>query len=86
MDLARQAKAIAGLAVVAVGESLTFGVLPESWRPYAQVVIAVGAYAGIYGTRNATSAPPPRAEPAEPPPPSRIADERPQNQPRRPTG
>jgi len=52
MNLARQAKAIAGLAVVAVGESLTFGVLPESWRPYAQVVIGIGAYAGIYGARN----------------------------------
>ena len=64
MNLARQAKAIAGLAVVAVGESLTFGVLPESWRPYAQVVIGLGAYAGIYTARNA----PPPADPGQPGP------------------
>jgi len=48
----RQAKAIAGLAVVVVGEALTFGVLPDRWRPYAQVVIGVAAYAGIYSIPN----------------------------------
>ena len=52
----RKAKAIAALVVVGAGEAITYGVLPESWRPWAQVVVVVGAAAGVYQTRNA---PPP---------------------------
>ena len=46
--IASRSKAIAALVVVVVAEALAFGVLPESWRGYAQVVVAVAAYFGVY--------------------------------------
>ena len=55
----RTAKAVAALVVVGAGEAITYGVLPESWRPWAQVVVAVGAAAGVYQTRNAPAVAPP---------------------------
>ena len=54
----RTAKAIAALVVVGTGEAITYGVLPESWRPWAQIVVAVGAYAGVYAApKNAPAVP-----------------------------
>jgi hypothetical protein len=61
MKLAQKAKAIAALVVVGAGEAITYGVLPESWRPWAQIVVVVGAYAGVYRTRNAPASPAPPA-------------------------
>jgi hypothetical protein len=52
MKLAQTAKAIAALVVVGAGEAITYGVLPENWRPWAQIVVAVGAYAGVYRIPN----------------------------------
>jgi hypothetical protein len=60
MKLAQKAKAIAALVVVGAGEAITYGILPESWRPWAQVVVAVGAAAGVYQTRNAPATVPPK--------------------------
>lgn len=54
----RTAKAIAALVVVGAGEAITYGVLPESWRPWAQVVVVVGAAAGVYRVPNAPAVPP----------------------------
>jgi hypothetical protein len=76
--------AIIGLAAV-LATQLPPGT-PEGVQRWAPVVIGAATALGVYGTRNATSVPPPRAERAEPPPTSRIADERPQPPPRRPTG
>lgn len=60
MNLKRTAKAIAALVVVGAGEAITYGVLPERWRGYAQIVVAVGAYAGVYASpRNAPAPVPP---------------------------
>ena len=55
----QKAKAIAALVVVGASEAITYGVLPESWRPWAQVVVAVGAATGVYGIRNAPAPVPP---------------------------
>ena len=54
----QKAKAVAALVVVGAGEAITYGILPESWRPWAQVVVAVGAYIGVYAApKNASAAP-----------------------------
>jgi hypothetical protein len=74
--------AIIGLAAV-LATQLPPGT-PEGVQRWAPVVIGAATALGVYGTRNAQQTPP-RAGRAEPPP-SRIADERPQPQPRRPTG
>ncbi len=63
--LAQKAKAIAALVVVGAGEAITYGILPESWRPWAQVVVVVGAAAGVYRVPNAPTPP----DPAKPPVP-----------------
>ena len=66
--------AIVGLAAVLAAE-LPPGT-PEGVQRWAPVVIVAATALGVYGTRNALPAPPRRA-PAEPPPSSRIANERP---------
>ena len=86
MNFAGARKAIVatvGLAAVLAAE-LPPGT-PEGVQRWAPVVIGVATALGVYGMRNAQPASSPRAAPAEPPPSSRIADERP-TQPRRPMG
>ncbi len=78
MNFAGARKAIVatvGLAAVLAAE-LPPGT-PEGVQRWAPVVIVAATALGVYGTRNALPALSPRAERAEPPPSSRIADERP---------
>lgn len=61
MDLSRVSKAIAAVVVVTIGEALTFGQVPDKYQGWAQVIIAVAAYFGVYAA-------PKNSEPPLPPP------------------
>jgi hypothetical protein len=50
----KAAAAVVGL----VAQAFAAGLLPESWRPWAAVVIAAGTAAGVYGVPPNEPAPP----------------------------
>jgi hypothetical protein len=47
-----RAKAWAALAVQVVGQALTLGLLPESWRPYAELVVAAATVGTVHQVPN----------------------------------
>ena len=76
--IGKQAKAIVALLLVGVGEAITYGVIPERYRAWAQIVLALGTYAGVYRVPNTPPADrPPSPPPAPAPRDSAIAAERP---------
>lgn len=44
-----------------VAQAVAAGTLPDSWKPWAAIVLAVATAAGVFGIRNVD--PPPRPQP-----------------------
>lgn len=45
-------------ALFVISEAVAYDWLPEPWNKYGTAVVTVAAYAGVYATRNASSAAP----------------------------
>jgi hypothetical protein len=56
-----RAKAWAALAVQVIGQALTLGLLPVSWRPYAELVVAAATVGTVYQVPNRPVTLPPAA-------------------------
>jgi hypothetical protein len=57
MSRTTKAKAWAALAVQAIGQALTLGVLPASWLPYAEAIIGAATIIGVYQVPNRPAPP-----------------------------
>lgn len=48
-----RAKLYVAFAIQTIGQALTLGILPQSWRPYAEGIVGAATLVGVERTYNA---------------------------------